>query len=123
MADQSAKDKAYATLYQRVHMPVFFNKLASEYGIRPSSDAEKILMLENASKLRALYDRQNLQKTAARGSLLSRAGRELDEMLAKEGLANPTAASLAKQAAHEAAMDPELASAVLTLEASQRAAA
>jgi hypothetical protein len=55
---------AIELLANRVHDPIFFEKLAAEYNIHPSSDAERAQLLELAAELRAHHDGASKQASA-----------------------------------------------------------
>lgn len=58
MSNQHEQTSAQAAslLLQQVYAPVFFAKLASDYGIQPKNDEEAQLLLEVAAKLRDRYN-------------------------------------------------------------------
>ncbi len=114
-------DTAYDTVCRRVYAPVFFQKLATDYNIpQPETDEEARTMLLMAGQLREAHDHQ--QKLAnARNNPLAAAKAHLDKQLTKMGFAVQkqavATAGRVKQAAAEASYDPELAHAILSLQA------
>jgi hypothetical protein len=108
--------EAHNTLYQRVHVPVFFNKLASDFGIVPQNEQEAYDMLTIAGKLRTLYDNEKQAKVKAASSKLSKLNADLDAELAKLGQApEPQVNQAVKQASTELLRDPSIVASVLTL--------
>jgi len=106
-------DDAYGIVHQKVYQPVFFEKLAHDYGIAPSNDDEAMEMLTMAAQLRQQYDADQEKRAASGNTPLSRVRQQL-------GAQFPETASPApriKEAAAQAAADPELAHAVLSLQA------
>lgn len=127
-APQMTAQQGHDVMFSRVYSPAFFNKLAS-HGIRPANEAEGKLMLENAEKLRVLYDHQQTKVAEANGNKLTKLGSRLDQQLAALGLASPAAPVVDEipaqinQAAKQASANPELAAACLALLAGQSQAA
>lgn len=112
---------AYDVIYGRVHAPVFFEKLANDFGIRPQDQQEADTMLKMASRLRNADDQY--KKQASANSSLSAAAAHLDKQLGQMGLGKQSSASdYTQQAAAHASFNPELANAFLSLHvASQQA--
>lgn len=127
-APQLTYDQAYNVLYQRVHAPAFFNKLAS-HGIKPKSAAEAQEMLVAAGKLRTLWDAEQAEKAAAETNQLTKLSSRLDSVLASKGLSQAPAAEVPQvtpeiqKVAGSAAVDAELSAAVLTMLSHQNQAA
>lgn len=113
---------AFAVLHQRVYAPIFFDKLASDYGIRPQNDAEAMELLTQASILRQYHDAEQEKQAASQPSLLAQSRQVLTAMFGEQSFDDAEDRSI-KHAAANLAMDPELAQAVLSLEAAQQAAA
>lgn len=110
---------AYSVVFQRVHAPIFFQKLAAR-NIHPANAEEANTMLEMGSKLHDLYDQEQQQKTAGHTNLLKQASAHLDNLLGKAAApAAPPAASRVKEAAVQASFDPAIAHAVLSILTSQ----
>lgn len=111
-------DTAFAIVHQQVAAPVFFNKLAADFGIWPASEDEAVLMLEMAEQLQASYRQQQEKQGSAQHQLLLAARNHL-------GVANTgqvKAAAVAKAAAAQA-QNPEVAHAILSLQAAAALAA
>lgn len=112
-------DVAYAHVHQQVYQPVFFEKLAQDYGIKPRNDQECVQMLTMAAQLRDAHEA--VEKQASHSSLTS-AQSHLDQQLQAMGL-QPASngvdqiARRTKEAAAQASFDPQLAQAVLSLQA------
>lgn len=119
---------AYATIHSRVYAPVFFEKLASDYGIVPENDDESRDMLIMATKLRTAHEATQQQKIAkassSRQSFLKAAHSNLDAVLAKHGLAEtpsqPDINAEVKAAAATLTLDPEISQAVMQMFAAIR---
>ncbi len=112
-------DTAYAVVHNRVYGPVFFEKLAHDFGIVPKDDAEGLMMLGMAAQLRAAHDKEQ-EKQAAAYNPLAAAQAHLNVQLTKLGYAQPQnqiAPRLVKRAAADASFDPELAHAILSMQA------
>lgn len=113
-------EAAYALVHQRVYAPVFFEKLAQDYSIRPNNESEAMEMLSMAAQLRSAHDTE-VEKQAATGDpVLAGAKQHLQKQLAARGLDAPqfnVSQQLIKQAAVQASFDPDLARAVLSLQA------
>ena len=117
-----AAEQAYATIVTELAAPRFFEKLAAN-GIAPRSESEAAEMWSAASKLHVLYTAEQEKAAAAQVSSLSAANQQLDEVLAAAGLGGHVEKSSAYAgAANVAASQPEIAQAVLTLQAAAAAA-
>jgi hypothetical protein len=115
-------DVAYGRISQQIYTPVFFNKVAEDYGVVPESPQEAMEMLSTAAQLRAAYD-QERQKTAAdQHSMLLAARQHLGGNLDVEGAAGVTDGEIDKVAAH-IATNPEIVHAALSLQIAAAAAA
>lgn len=125
MSDQTQQsqlldpDSAYAHVHQRVYAPVFFEKLASDYGVRPTNEQEAMQMLQMAAQLREAHEQQTKQASAQGNSLLSMAQQHLNNALGEAGydVSGPTEVGIEKLAG-AIAMEPDVAHAVLSLQAS-----
>jgi len=119
-------ESAYATVHQRVYAPVFFEKLASQYGIKPQNEADAMEMLTMAAQLRTAHDVE-LEKQASVGNpVLAGAKAHLQQQLNAHGYNTPhpdTNQQLIKEAAAQASFDPDLARAVLSLQTASEMAA
>lgn len=119
-----AAEQAYNTIVSELAAPYFFEKLAA-HGIQPRSEKEAADMWAAATKLHVLYTADQEKTAAASATNMEAVNSRLDEMLAAAGYgAAPVAEKSAafKQAADVAAEQPEIAKAVLTLQAAAAAA-
>jgi hypothetical protein len=112
-----APETAFAAIQERVYNPCFFAKLAQDYGIQPADAEEARQMLGMAEQLRTAYH----QAQPSSKNLLKAAAAQLQAQLG--GQTAPADAAVIKQAATEAASDPQLANAVLSLFAAAQPAA
>jgi hypothetical protein len=120
---KEAAEQAYATVVTQLAAPYFFEKLAA-HGITPGSEGEAAEMWTAAQKLHVLYTAEQEKTAAARHSGLAAVNQQLDAVLAA---ATGTDGGDEKQAAFYdvaalAAGRPEIADAVLTLQAAAAAA-
>lgn len=119
---KEAAEQAYATIVTELAAPYFFEKL-SAYGIVPRSESEATEMWSAASKLHVLYSAEQEKAAAAQVSNLAAQNEQLDQMLAAAGLSGSGEKVAAFSAAAQvAAEQPEIAQAVLTLQAVAAAA-
>jgi len=102
---------AYNHLLQNLHAPVFFNKLAQDYGVQPQSRQEALDLLSLGGSLFQQY--QNQEKQASNNSRFSGL---LNEITGGAASAQ-TDDALIEKAAAEAAADPGFAQATLLLQA------
>ena len=119
-------DTAYSVVQNRIHAPVFFTKLARDYGIAPATPDEAATMLEMAAQIRAASDATEKQAAANQQSPLAGAQAHLNSQLQRMGMthiANPGMQNQVKQAAVQAAFDPEIAHAILSLQTAATMAA
>ena len=112
-------DTAFAVVHQRVYGPVFFEKLAADYNIRPQNEQEAMEMLTMAAQLRGAHDQH--EKQAAANTGLAGAAQHLQAQLGQLGYqtqpqVDPQQQTV-KQAAAQASFDPELAHSILSLQA------
>jgi len=118
-------EQAYDTLVTNVHAPVFFEKLARVYGIRPHNedDARELLLI--AGELRHAHEQDRTKQAAAASSVLQNARHDLQGVLREQGyqtlrsddLHGPTIAEpQVKEAAARAAQHPLLREASLVLQ-------
>ena len=87
--------QAFNTLFSQVHNPVFFAKLANDYGIAPRSENEARTLLEMAGKLRIAADNPNIKAAAAGTDPFSEASQALDNMLSGNSSADVSILKLA----------------------------
>jgi len=118
---QEQKQAAADLLVAELRAPVFFHKLANDYGIEPKTAEEAHEMLINGGKLRIIYEQKQQEKLASvGGSLLKRASAHIDQMFAevvRQPHDSPAVESEIQKAATTVAARPELANAILTLQA------
>lgn len=115
-------DTAYAVVYQRVYGPAFFEKLASDYNIRPNGEKQAMDMLTMAAKLRMAHDANVEKQAAASQDHLSTLHAHLDQQLGQMGVRFREEVSPVKQAAAAGSKDPELAHAILSMQLGTAAA-
>lgn len=124
MADnvKEAAEQAYATVVAELAAPYFFEKLASA-GITPANEGEAAEMWTAAQKLHVLYTAEQEKTAAVRHNGLAAVNQQLDAVLAATGLVgtNEKQATF-RDVAAIAAEQPEIANAVLTLQAAAAAA-
>ena len=104
-------------MFQNVHAPVFFQKLAQDYGVVPENEHEATQLLEMAGKLRYAQQDELSKSAGDRADFLGEANNELSAQLGLPGQATGTDHefdSAIKQASVEMAKDPVLQEAVLT---------
>lgn len=112
----SFPDQAYNTLVEEVYAPVFLNKLASAWGIVPSSDVERQQLLEQAGILRRVDDRERSKQASAGNTLIAEATDRLKIAVARRGYPQqPTTREqmIQKTAAEAVYSHPALAQAAL----------
>jgi hypothetical protein len=119
-----AVTQAYAHIHGQVYAPVFFEKLARDYGITPATPDECNELMTMAVKLRTAQEHTQQKQAAAtvnhRDSFLKAAHARLDAVLTETGLAAQpqqvadTAAEV-KSAAAMLALNPAIAQATLQL--------
>lgn len=113
---KEAAEQAYATIVTKLAAPHFFEKLAAA-GIRPRSEQEAAELWSAGQKLHVLYTAEQEKSAAAQVSGLSAANKQLDAALAAAGLAPGEKVASFDATASAAAEQPEIANAVLTLQA------
>jgi len=125
MSDMNAvAEQAYGTIVTQLAAPYFFEKLAAN-GVQPHSEKEAADMWDMATKLHKLYTVEQEKAAAAKANDLSAMNAQLDHMLKAAGVVPADVvekASAFKQAAVVAAEQPEIAQAVLALQAAAAAA-
>jgi len=117
---KEAAEQAYATIVTELAAPHFFEKLSAA-GIRPRSEQEAAELWSAGQKLHVLYTAEQEKSAAAQVAGLSAANKQLDAALAAAGLA-PAEKVAFDATASAAAEKPEIANAVLTLQAACAAA-
>lgn len=110
---------AYNALYNELHAPVFFHKLANDYGIVPNGPEETAELLQLGGKLRALYNVKQAAAASPGTQLLKRANAHLDKLLQDAGVggATPSVDHEVKAAAAQVALNPKHVRDILTLHA------
>lgn len=83
----------YATLVSNVHAPIFFEKLASEYGIVPQTEDDKTALLELAGILQVENAKHSVKQASAPGPFVG----VVDEL---KGALNTSSAT-----SHETSLD------------------
>lgn len=124
MADniKEAAEQAYATVVSQLAAPYFFEKLAAA-GIAPASEGEAAEMWAAAQKLHVLYTAEQEKTAAARHNGLAAVNQRLDAVLAASGIGGQAEKQATfREVAALAAEQPEIANAVLTLQAAASAA-
>lgn len=112
---KAAAEEAYATIVGELAAPYFFEKLAAS-GIVPESEKEAAELWEAAHKLHVMYTAEQEKAAAAKVNDLATVNRKLDAQLAASGLGSEKVSSF-MDVASLAADKPEIANAVLTLQA------
>jgi hypothetical protein len=110
-------DMAYDFLYGQIHAPVFFNKLAQDYGIVPANDTEATQLLEMGAEIFAAGQQSRQKQASAPNGFLSEAHQSLRTLLGKEAGARdanaPANDRLVKAAAAELTRNPYVRAAAL----------
>lgn len=115
-------DVAYGLVHREVYSPVFFTKLATDFGIRPESEQNALDMLTMAAQLREAHDQRTEKQGTALDGMLAAAQEHLGGALAQEGISTSQPASGAiDKAAGECATRPNIAHAILSLQAAATA--
>lgn len=110
---------AYDLLVNQIFAPVFFDKLAADFGIRPSSEEEAREFLVLSGKLQQLHEAEQVKQANDRVSLVSAASKSLDQILHGAGVSVPRSATQVaqdeevKQAAVKLAQVPQIRDAAL----------
>lgn len=109
---------SFNRVYEQIALPVFFNRLERQYGIKAANEHEQRVLIEMAGKLYQASQQQKQAKLQS-GSYLDFAAAHLDQELTEAGIGQASqpasAAQAVKQAAAAQAERPEIAEAVLTL--------
>ena len=80
-------EDAYNILVSDVHAPVFFEKLARVYGIKPNTQEEARELLLMAGQLRNAHEQNEVKQASARTSYFANARKDLNDVLTKSGYA------------------------------------
>jgi hypothetical protein len=103
-ATQEEQD-AYRLLYDQIHAPIFFEKLA-EWGIEPQSEEEMATLLRMGGNLMRSQVLDQQKQASARGSFIMKAAADLDAALADSGVTPVGSADgLIKASAYRVAQD------------------
>jgi hypothetical protein len=113
---KQAAEQGYATLVTELAAPYFFEKL-SAHGIVPGNAEEANEMWTAAQKLHVLYTAEQQKAAAVQTTKLASANQQLDAALVAAGLAGSEKVAAFNQAAEVAAASPNIADAVLKLQA------
>jgi hypothetical protein len=113
---KQAAEQGYATLVAELAAPYFFEKL-SAHGIVPRNEGEASEMWSAAQKLHVLYTAEQQKAAAAQNTKLANANAQLDAALVAAGLAGSEKVAAFNTAADVAAKQPNIADAVLKLQA------
>lgn len=113
---KQAAEESYATIVAEVAAPYFFEKLAS-YGIAPENESEAREIWEAAQKLHTLYTAEQHKTAAHTSSKFASVNAQIDTVLEAAGLTQSEKVAAFNQAAAVAAQQPNIANAVLTLQA------
>lgn len=104
-------EAAFQTLVQRLHAPVFFEKLARDYGIVATTAEEQQVYLELAAAANAKKAHEAVKAASATGSLAQEVLTGVRSALVRDGILPPQNAAQdrqIKEAAFIAAQDQEL---------------
>jgi hypothetical protein len=119
---KEAAEQAYATVVSQLAAPYFFEKL-SAHGIKAATEKEAEELWAVGQKLHVLYTAEQEKTAAARHNGLAAVNQKLDGVLAAAGLGGANEKqSTFRSVAEIAAEQPEIANAVLTLQAAAAAA-
>lgn len=119
---KEAAEQAYATVVAQLAAPYFFEKLAAA-GISPATEGEAAEMWAAAQKLHVLYTAEQEKTAAARHNGLAAVNQQLDAVLAASGIGGQAEKQATfRDVAALAADQPDIANAVLTLQAAAAAA-
>lgn len=116
MANNMTYQDAYDLLIQQIYAPVFFDKLATDYGVQASTEQEAREFLVLAGKLEQLDQAKATKQASDRTSFVSAASTNLDSLLSRAGISGPAnvqADAEVKQAASKLAQVPHIRDAAL----------
>lgn len=103
---------AHATLVREVFIPVFLEKLASDFNIVPQNDAEVSSLLEMAGRLGEAHAQESVKQASAQTNFLNVANQQLGGLMGSP--ANNSLNEAVKKASYELASRPDIMDAVLT---------
>lgn len=108
---------AHSLLVNQIYAPVFFEKLAADYGIQPSNEQEAQELMTLAGKLQQLDEVQRAKAASSRSTIVSAANQGLDKVLNGMGVQTSSNNSYAeaeiKEAAAQLAQIPQVRDAAL----------
>lgn len=119
-------DQANDFINNQIFAPVFFEKLAQDYGISPMSEEEAYGFLSLAGRLDYLYAQEQTKQASARTELVNRAQQGLDKLLGQGRFAGalPTIQDQeVKEAAAQLVLNPYVRDAALLYQDGMRQAA
>jgi hypothetical protein len=107
-------DDAFNVLVAQVHAPVFFEKLARDYGINPTTQEEARDFLSMAAQLRNANTQQEVKAAGAKSNFITEAKQDLNNVLVNQGFqpVSDTDKTI-KQAAMAAVSNPLIKQAAL----------
>ena len=109
---------AHAFLTREIYVPVFLEKLASDFGIVPQNEQEVEYLLGIGSRLSQVREQEHVKQAQAQTSFIAQAAHNLDGQMAALGYKGSTnEESLIKNASANLAADPVVAQAVKTFQA------
>lgn len=82
-------------LVKNVYAPVFFNKLASDFGLRPTTEHEAVELLNLAGRLEHLEREYQTKQANERTNFVSQTVRSLDKVLGNVNATGPVATGTA----------------------------
>lgn len=100
--------ESYDVLATQVHAPVFFAKLANNYGYRPNSEEEAIRCLKMAGKLRNAYEKEAVKTASKQANTLDELDALLDNRLSAYGYGSNESKENTKAAAADAIQHPHI---------------
>lgn len=111
-------EQAEALLQQQILIPIFFQKLAQDYGWVPSSQDQAERVLRIGMKLLQAKQIDQAKSASAHGDFLGAAEEDLDRVLHQHGYAQQAApqgpqSPSVKSAAAQLAADPTIRQAIL----------
>lgn len=116
MAEQPtmSPEEAHAYLTREIFVPVFFQKLAEEYGVRPTSEADATRLLGMSAKMAEARERDLVKQAETHNGFLADADAGLDRVLGAYGYAPVQSAEedQIKEAAAQLAAVPDVQLAV-----------
>lgn len=118
MSTNATPEDAHAFLMQEVYVPVFLEKLASDYGIVPQTEEEVAQLLKIASSITSIQEQELAKQASAHSSLITAAAQNLEGVLNPSSLGNEAQVkaaqqeSLVKAAAANLALNPNVREAV-----------